>query len=268
MAKYPAARAGDPITHDGISPCGTIAPRGGGPPVNIEGQVAATVGFPFACDGKTGIGPAHPPVPAGAVFSGSSTVFVNGAPLARWIPSGDSGTCGVFLGKAAGGRTVFVGGDAGDGGCDDGGDGSDAGCQTEDDEEYETVVIQEVFMKTFESRHERQGKDATFVRENHSEHRRVHVAFGRARKGASKTMVEPIRVFQSVQSIEVNRDISNLRANYYVITYRYSPPAVPQGGPAVQFPRDRSEMLDQFAGGTPAKPPADARYSIPEIAPR
>jgi hypothetical protein len=43
---------------------------------------------------------------------GSATVYIHGMPAARWIPSGDSGACGTFLGdvKLTNARTVLIGG--------------------------------------------------------------------------------------------------------------------------------------------------------------
>src|SRR5262245_15529115 len=108
---FPAARKGDPVTHDLTVPSGTIVPPEGGPcpgmgQVLIEGPPAAHVGCGVLCSGLTGAGPAHPPPPPGAVWflvsKGSGTVFIHGRPAARWAPSGDMAAgCGVFLGNPA-----------------------------------------------------------------------------------------------------------------------------------------------------------------------
>lgn len=117
---FPAAREGDPITHDSVSPSGVIGPpivpcdptMG---PVLIEGLPAAHVGSTVLCTGATSLGPAHPPPPPGVppptILVGSPTVFIHGLPAARWIPSGDAAACGVFLGdaKLVAARTVFIG---------------------------------------------------------------------------------------------------------------------------------------------------------------
>ena len=62
---FPAARKGDPITHDMLVPCGVI-----GPPIS---------------------GPSP-------IVKGSMTVLIPGMSAARWAPSGDVGAGGVFLG--------------------------------------------------------------------------------------------------------------------------------------------------------------------------
>ena len=62
---FPAARIFDPITHDGVAPCGTIAGPLAGPcplpPVVIEQLLAAHVGCTVLCTGLTSLGPVHPP---------------------------------------------------------------------------------------------------------------------------------------------------------------------------------------------------------------
>jgi uncharacterized Zn-binding protein involved in type VI secretion len=85
-------------------------------PVSIEALPAAYVTCTVACSGATSMGPAHPPPPPGAppipIVMGSTSVFINGKPAARWAPSGDIGSCGVFIGdpKLALTRTVIIGG--------------------------------------------------------------------------------------------------------------------------------------------------------------
>jgi uncharacterized Zn-binding protein involved in type VI secretion len=117
MPGFPAARVGDPTTHDLLVPSGTVGPpvsppKGG--PVLVEGMPAAEVTCTVICSGATSAGPAHPPPPGVPVpvIMGSPTVLINGKPAARWAPSGDIGACGVFLGdqKLLATRTVLVGG--------------------------------------------------------------------------------------------------------------------------------------------------------------
>jgi uncharacterized Zn-binding protein involved in type VI secretion len=120
---FPAARKGDPITHDLLVPCGVIAPPITGPcpafgPVMIEFLPAAHVGCLVVCSGVITAGIAHPPPPpppAGPpvpIVKGSLTVTIHGMPAARWAPSGDVSACGVFLGMPpmAAARTVLIGG--------------------------------------------------------------------------------------------------------------------------------------------------------------
>lgn len=117
---FPAARIGDPITHDLSTPCGLIGPPPSGPPnVIIEGMPAAVVTCQLACTGVTGAGPVHPPPPGPPpqIVLGCPRVFIVGLQAARWVAAPDLGACGVFLGNpaAAGARTVFIG-DLGGGG--------------------------------------------------------------------------------------------------------------------------------------------------------
>lgn len=113
---FPAARIGDPITHDLLVPSGVIipsmAPPTGGP-VLIEGLPAAYVTCMTACTGVISLGIAHPPIPGPQppIVKGSLTVQVYNLPAARWMPSGDVSACGVFLGdpKLAAMRTVLIG---------------------------------------------------------------------------------------------------------------------------------------------------------------
>lgn len=115
---FPAARKGDPITHDLTVPSGAIGPPAAGPcpggKVLIEGLPAAHVGCTVVCTGLTSAGPAHPPPPPSPpliVVKGSATVLIHGMPAARWVPSMDLGACGVFLGNPAltPSRTVLMG---------------------------------------------------------------------------------------------------------------------------------------------------------------
>ncbi len=113
---FPAARQGDPITHDQTTPSGVIGPPvapGAKGPVLIEGMPAAHVSCSVVCSGATSAGPAHapPPAPSPPVVSGSASVLVHDMPAARWAPSPDTGACGVFLGdpRQSGTRTVFIG---------------------------------------------------------------------------------------------------------------------------------------------------------------
>ena len=115
---FPAARIGDPITHDMAVPCGVIVPPIAGPPptVMIEGLPAAFVTCGCVCTGVISGGIAHPPPPPGPppppIVKGSMTVMIGGMPAARWSPAPDTGACGVFLGdlKLAATRTVLIGG--------------------------------------------------------------------------------------------------------------------------------------------------------------
>lgn len=121
MVGFPAARKGDPVTHDMVVPSGVIGPPITGPcpppmgPVMIEGLPAAHVTCTVVCSGATSAGPVHPPpvppAPPPPIVKGSLTVFIHGMPAARWAPSGDVGACGVLLGdpKLAAARTVFIG---------------------------------------------------------------------------------------------------------------------------------------------------------------
>jgi uncharacterized Zn-binding protein involved in type VI secretion len=115
---FPAARKGDPITHDMLVPSGVIGPPVNGPcpmgPVMIEGLPAAHVNCTVVCSGAITGGIAHPPPPPPPlpIVKGSMTVLIHGMPAARWAPSGDMGACGVFLGdpKLVAMRKVLIGG--------------------------------------------------------------------------------------------------------------------------------------------------------------
>ncbi len=117
---FPAARKGDPLTHDLLVPSGAIGPPATGPcpmgPVMIEGLPAAHVGCIALCTGVVTGGIVHPPVPTPPfgtpIMKGSATVFIHGLPAARWTPSGDIAGCGVFLGLPAliATRTTLIGG--------------------------------------------------------------------------------------------------------------------------------------------------------------
>jgi uncharacterized Zn-binding protein involved in type VI secretion len=113
---YPAARKGDPASHDMIVPSGVIGPPISGPcahpfsPVMIEFLPAAHVNCTVVCSGATSFGPIHPPsAPPPPIVIGSPTVFVHGQPAARWMS--DSSACGALLGdiKLAATRTVLIG---------------------------------------------------------------------------------------------------------------------------------------------------------------
>jgi uncharacterized Zn-binding protein involved in type VI secretion len=123
MPAFPAARIGDPVTHDMLVPSGVIGPQLPVPcpmcalnPVLIEGMPAAHVGCSCVCTGALSLGMAHPPpvppTPPPPIVVGSVTVLIHGKPAARWAPSGDMGGCGVFLGdpKLTPTRRVFIGG--------------------------------------------------------------------------------------------------------------------------------------------------------------
>jgi hypothetical protein len=116
MPGFPAARIGDSVTHDRVTPSGLIGEPLRGPfadSVLIEHQEAAHVACTVLCNGATAQGPAHPPPPAPAlILTGSLTVLIHGRAAARWDPSQDIGGCMVFLGKAAEAatRTVLIGG--------------------------------------------------------------------------------------------------------------------------------------------------------------
>ena len=103
MPPGPAARIGDPLTHDSLTPCGAITPMPSPSMVIIEGLPAARVGDIAACTGVTAAGPIHPPVPTPPfgtpIALGSMTVMIDFRPAARWIPSMDVAGCGVFLGN-------------------------------------------------------------------------------------------------------------------------------------------------------------------------
>lgn len=119
---FPAARKGDPITHDMLVPSGIIGMPLAGPcvmgPVIIEMLPAAHVACTVVCSGVITGGIVHPPIPPppvgppNLIVKGSMTVLIHSMPAARWTPSGDLATCGVFLGdpKLAALRTVLIGG--------------------------------------------------------------------------------------------------------------------------------------------------------------
>ena len=113
---YPAARKGDPITHDLQVKSGVIGPPATGPcpmgAVVIEFKPAAHVDCTVICDGKTASGLVHTPPPSPPpIVKGSPSVLIHGKPAARWTPSKDTGGCGVFLGDPAlvSTRTVLIG---------------------------------------------------------------------------------------------------------------------------------------------------------------
>ena len=128
---FPAARIGDPATHDLLVPSGIIGPvlpapcpMCAGSPVVIEHLPAAHVGCTVVCSGAITGGIVHPPLPLPApvpvpppIVKGSLTVKIHGMPAARWSPAPDMAVCGVFLGdpKLAMVRTVHIG-DVGMGG--------------------------------------------------------------------------------------------------------------------------------------------------------
>jgi uncharacterized Zn-binding protein involved in type VI secretion len=104
---FPAARIGDPITHDLLVVCGAIGPPPSGlwPPLTqTEFLPAAFVTCTAVCTGAITGGLAHPPPPPGPfppIVTGSTTVQINFQPAARWTPSPDTAACGVFLGNPA-----------------------------------------------------------------------------------------------------------------------------------------------------------------------
>jgi uncharacterized Zn-binding protein involved in type VI secretion len=124
---FPAARIGDPITHDQLVPSGVIGPQAPTPcplcgvkPVIIEGLPAAHLLCTCVCSGAVTAGLAHPPPPSPPpppIVKGSPTVLIHGQPAARWMPSLDAGACGVFLGdpKLIATRRTLIG-DVGCGG--------------------------------------------------------------------------------------------------------------------------------------------------------
>jgi hypothetical protein len=114
---FPAARIGDPITHDLLVPCGVIAPPAAGMPPSltlIEMLPAAYVTCSAVCTGVITGGIVHPPIPGPQppIAKGSLSVLINMMPAARWAPSGDLAACGVFLGMPplAAARSVLIGG--------------------------------------------------------------------------------------------------------------------------------------------------------------
>lgn len=117
---FPAARKGDPLTHDTLVPSGVIGPPLAGPcpkgPVLIEALPSAHANCTAVCTGVISAGLAHPPPPGPPppVISGSGTVLIHGMPAARWTPSGDMAGCGSMLGlpALAATRKVFIGGPA------------------------------------------------------------------------------------------------------------------------------------------------------------
>lgn len=88
----PAAKLGDPGTdHDGFPPTPIVS---GSPDVWIDGLPAARVGDPLAPHAK----PKHPPHPR-QIASGSTTVLVNGKPMAITGSAVDCG--GVIIGSGS-----------------------------------------------------------------------------------------------------------------------------------------------------------------------
>jgi uncharacterized Zn-binding protein involved in type VI secretion len=116
---FPAARKGDPVSHDMIVPSGVIGPPITGPcpppfsPVMIEFLPAAHVNCTVVCSGATSSGPIHPPpvppAPPPPIVIGSPTVLIHGQPAARWMS--DLSACGALLGdiKLVATRTVLIG---------------------------------------------------------------------------------------------------------------------------------------------------------------
>lgn len=115
---FPAARIGDLVMHDGVTPAGAVGPPlqpplGG--VVMIEGQPAAHVMCTVVCSGAVATGVAHPPpgvgVPPVPIILGSPSVLIGGNPAARWMASGDIAACGSLVGDmiSVGMRTVFIG---------------------------------------------------------------------------------------------------------------------------------------------------------------
>jgi uncharacterized Zn-binding protein involved in type VI secretion len=123
---FPAARIGDPITHDQLVPSGIIGPPLPGRPMTvlIEFLPAAVVGDFVTCTGALSAGIAHPPQagpppstpPSVPIVKGSATVKISFLPAARWIV--DTAGCGVLLGdvKLMAARTVLIGDMGGAGG--------------------------------------------------------------------------------------------------------------------------------------------------------
>ncbi|HET6518801.1 MAG TPA: hypothetical protein VFG47_03160 [Geminicoccaceae bacterium] len=118
MVGFPAARKGDPVTHDMLVPSGVIGPPLTGPCpfgiVMIESLPAAHVNCTAVCTGAVSAGLIHPPPPGPPppIVIGSAGVFIHGMPAARWAPSGDMAVCTSFLGdpKLTPTRTVLIGG--------------------------------------------------------------------------------------------------------------------------------------------------------------
>ena len=110
---FPAARIGDPISHDLVTPGGVVGPPADGmlPTVIIEGSVAAPAGSMAVCSGALTAGLAHPPGIASPVLVGAPTVIVGGKPLLRWAPAPDVTGCGAMIGSLALAptRTVLIG---------------------------------------------------------------------------------------------------------------------------------------------------------------
>lgn len=119
---FPAARIGDPVTHDMTIPSGVIGPMAPAPcplcaamPVIIEMLPAAHVGCTAICTGVTSLGPIHPPpvppAPPPPIVKGSLTVLIHNMPAARWTPAPDFAACMSFLGdpKLVMTRRVLIG---------------------------------------------------------------------------------------------------------------------------------------------------------------
>lgn len=114
---FPAARFGDPVSHDKIVPSGVIGPPVGPPQVLVEGLPAACLGDLTTCGGVAAAGVIHPPqvgpppapIPSAPILTGSAKVLIGNRPLARW--SVDTTACGAFVGdeKLLATRRVFVG---------------------------------------------------------------------------------------------------------------------------------------------------------------
>jgi hypothetical protein len=114
---FPAARKGDPVTHDMLVPSGLIGPPPSGAcpfgVVMVEGLPAAHMACAVACAGTITAGVAHPPPPVPPlIVVGAGTVFIHGQFASRWSPAPDLSACGSFLGdpKLSATRTVLIGG--------------------------------------------------------------------------------------------------------------------------------------------------------------
>ena len=75
---FPAACIGDPLTHDMLVPCGSIALPSRPSTTTIEGKPAATAGCLCACSGGIMNGSAHlpPPLPV-PIAKGFSSVMID-----------------------------------------------------------------------------------------------------------------------------------------------------------------------------------------------
>lgn len=97
MSGFKPAVIGDSVTHDGVTPSGTIGPHPTVPPtVLVDNKPIALDGCIVMCSGATAGGPLHPPAPS-SVIASNAGVQVGGMAVALRSPSPDLTGCGALL---------------------------------------------------------------------------------------------------------------------------------------------------------------------------